>query len=219
MASRWPLRVALALSCVGAVSGCGEPADVACSAGSPCPDGSFCNFDRDDGGMCEGCDGECDCGLPSRGETECNTVCSGGAQSLGPKTGTGGCCCGAFLGVEIQSSTDCAGGQMCANTDLACCVHLYSSDGVCNEQQPCFCDDGLSVNDGTSDRGCTQPGGMCYNVTTNEQCVAGDGLTGEQPAFGWDWTDCVDCEEGDFGCFASADEMGSSWQAALLFAP
>jgi hypothetical protein len=173
--SRWRLLVALALGCGGAVSGCGGPSDVVCGVRQQCPDGKFCND-----GECWTCHEEhgaavCNCDLSSSGETECRTWCG-----RAPKTGTGGCCCGTFLGEPVQRATACAGAQMCADTDLACCAHVYNYDGVCNEHG------------------------------NQQQCVPGNGTTGNQPSPGWDYVDCGDDGDGE--------GMGM-WVAALIFAP
>ena len=32
--------------------------------------------------------------------------------------------------------------SVCANTELACCAEIFSDDGVCNEPEECYCDDG-----------------------------------------------------------------------------
>jgi hypothetical protein len=55
-----------------------------CSVESPCPEGSFCNFDDGDAGRCEQCtdcegpSGCYDCGLPTAGGDDCTAKCSAG---------------------------------------------------------------------------------------------------------------------------------------------
>ena len=164
------LWAAVLISAPAVISGCGDQRG-SCGGGGACPGGQFCNFDfgMADGSNCETCTGDCDCGLPPRGQTECNNVC------LGPKTGTDGCCCSAFSGAAIQPASDCAGAQMCADNDLACCAHVFSGDGVCNEQEVCYCSDGTLPSQSAS--------GSCPNCddfpgNAYAQCVPGPGTTG-----------------------------------------
>ena len=175
MAHQRLLLAALALISVPQAAGQSGPRGL-CEADGSCPSGEFCNFSNDrvqrrNSPSCELCgstpphhsDGSvaqpCEVGLPPRGFTECQNVC----EDTGPKSGAGGCCCGTFMGTEVQASSACAGAQMCADTDLGCCAPVFSSNGVCNEPEA---------------------------SNANEQCVNGSGTTGHSGYPGWDAYDC-----------------------------
>jgi hypothetical protein len=164
---------------LGVVSGCAGGSANPCSGIDACPIGEFCNFDSGSSGICEGCGDSCSCGLPQRGESECNSVC------MGPPRGTDGCCCASFNGHVISS--DCSA-QVCGDMDLQCCGFVFSRDGVCNEPEECFCPDGQ--------RGGTPGSGLasCMNCddfpgNPHEQCTPGPGTTGSPGLPGWD-RDC-----------------------------
>lgn len=206
-----PQRLLAALALISAVEpacGCGKSMGL-CGGGS-CPNGQFCNFannrvQRRTSPSCEMCGGggthnsdgsravPCECGLPVRGQTECSNKC----LDAGPKLGTDGCCCSTFAGVEVQSTSDCAARGMCADTDVACCVHVFSGDGTCNEQEVCYCDDGSPA---TASGSCPNST-VCDNVprNANERCVAGLGTAGSLSP-GWD----RDCNPGPGGSSVSA---------------
>ena len=184
MAHQRLLLAALALTSVPAAFGCGKSMGL-CGADGSCPSGQFCNFaknrvQRRTSPSCERCGGgpthhsdgskaqPCECGLPPRGHTECQNVC----ENTGPKTGAGGCCCGTFMGSEVQSASACTGARKCADTDLGCCAPVFSSNGVCNEWTML----------GTTSRKQQEAG-------NNKQCVNGSGTTGHV-YLGWDAYDC-----------------------------
>ena len=156
---------ALALFSVPAAQAQSGPGPL-CGADGSCPSGQFCNFADDrvqkrNSPSCESCGGgpthhydgseagPCETNLPPRGFTECQNVCGGTV-----KTGANGCCCGTFMGTEVQSASACAGAQMCADTDLGCCPPVFSSNGVCDE--------GVCVN-GSGTTGHCNPGWDAYD--------------------------------------------------------
>ena len=81
---------------LGVVSGCADGGSLnSCDLHSPCELGEFCNYESGDSGVCEGCGGGCDCGLPQGGEEDCNSMCTGsGEDAFGEDAfgfGDGGC--------------------------------------------------------------------------------------------------------------------------------
>ena len=124
----------------------------------------------------------CDCGLPARGEAECNAC-------FAPPTGTNGCCCATFFGDAVPRS-DCSGGvQVCADTDLVCCGNLHSGDGVCNEaaDAECLCPDGQR-GDPNGVASCMECDNFHLPPSPDARCVATAATTGQLPR-GWD-SDC-----------------------------
>jgi hypothetical protein len=214
------LRLLAAFAALGVVSGCRGGSENSCSEFDACPIGEYCNFVSGSSGICEGCGDSCSCGLPQRGESECNSVC------MGPPRGTDGCCCASFNGHAI--SDDCSA-QVCGDMDLQCCAYVFSRDGVCNEPEECFCPDGQRGGPpGSGFASCVN----CDDFPGNpfEQCTPGPSTIGSPGLPGWD-RDCDDeeclpqcsggeCEEGprdEEGNCVSCPWSLLGWMSVFVF--